>query len=70
MMLEKMKGYKTVVFAGAVFLLGVLQSTGANDALNAVGLAGNGTLHMVIGSIIAGLRWFTTSPIFSGDKPT
>ena len=61
-----MKGYRTILFAVAVFLLGVLQSTGFNDLLVNIGLDGNGMVTTITGIVIAILRYITTSPV--GEK--
>ena len=63
-----MAGWKTVLFAFAVLILGVLQSTGFNDFLSTAGLQGNGILTSAIGFIVLILRWFTSTPIGKDTK--
>lgn len=57
-----MKGYKTFLFALAVFALGVLQSTEFQQFLTQIHMNGNGLVTMGISAGIALLRMVTTTP--------
>lgn len=59
-----MKGSKTFIFALAILLLGILESTPFNDFLKQVDLNGNGTVTAAIGFFVMVLRLYTTTPIF------
>ncbi len=68
--MNAVKGWKTIVVAVAVFVLGILQSTGFTDFLTTFGLNGNGNLTMVIGGLMGILRFFTTTPILKNTTPS
>lgn len=58
-----MSGWKTIVFAAATTLLGILQSVGVTDFV----AAHPGAVTTVVGVVIALLRVITTTPIFKGE---
>jgi hypothetical protein len=62
-----MTGYRTILAAVAVVLLGALQAAGTVDWIGLVGSAKAGGIVSAIGVAMGVLRWITTTPI--GDKP-
>lgn len=55
-----MKGWKTLVAAALIAALGVVQQSGLADLVPA---EYEGLAMTIIGVLMAGLRWVTTSPV-------
>lgn len=62
-----MKGYRTILAAAAVIILGALQAAGAVDWIGLVGEARAGAIVSGIGVAMGILRFLTSSAI--GEKP-
>lgn len=64
--MEKLKGYKTILFGAAVAILGLLEGFNITDFAQYIPDEYEGLVVSAIGFIVVVLRFITTTPVKDG----